>query len=130
MQRSPTSPVPRVAWAGQVPLTELPAPDGTGGTASGESATSSGLKLYGRADEPTRAAIERELERLHWQRRQDMYLRWAGLVSGLVIALSFLSAGTWLIVSGHSVEGSLIASVDIVALVTVFVVQVRSRRDA
>jgi hypothetical protein len=118
--------MPRVAWAGQAPVTEPTAPDVTG---EAEPATSSGLQLYGRADKPTRAAIERELERLHWQRRQDMYLRWAGLVSGLVIALSFLSAGTWLIVSGHGVEGSLIASVDIVALVTVFVVQVRSRRD-
>jgi hypothetical protein len=97
--------------------------------APAEPATSSGLHLYSQSDKPTRAAIERELERLHWQRRQDIYLRWAGLVSGLVIALSFLSAGTWLIVSGHSAEGSLIASVDIVALVTVFVVQVRSRRD-
>src|SRR5262245_14548770 len=93
-------------------------------------ATDAGLELYGRSDKATRAAIERELERLHWQRRQDMYLRWAGLISGLVIALSFLGAGTWLIVTGHGVEGSLIASVDIVALVTVFVVQVRSRRDA
>ena len=119
--------MPRDVRAGEMPVTEPSAPDVTGEAAS---PTSSGLQLYGRSDEPTRAAIERELERLHWQRRQDMYLRWAGLVSGLVIALSFLSAGTWLIVAGHSAEGSLIASVDIVALVTVFVVQVRSRRDA
>ena len=91
--------------------------------------TESDLALYARADEATRAAIDREFESLDWERRQGIYLRWAGLFSGLVIALSFLAAGTWLIAAGHGVEGGVIASVDIVALVTVFVVRVRSRDE-
>jgi hypothetical protein len=94
------------------------------------SETESDLTLYGKSDKATRAAIDRQLERLHWVRRQDVYLRWAGLVCGFPIAISFLAAGVWLIYEGHGVEGGVIASVDIVALVTVFVVQVRSQRDS
>lgn len=92
-------------------------------------ATDSDLALYARADKATRAAIDREAEFLRWEKRQGVYLRWAGLFSGLVIALSFLAGGTWLIAAGHGVAGGVIASVDIVALVTVFVVRVHSRDE-
>jgi hypothetical protein len=92
-------------------------------------AAESDLSLYARADKSTRAAIDREFDSLRWERRQGVYLRWAGLLSGLIIALSFLAAGAWLIDAGYGIEGGVIASVDIVALVTVFVVQVRSRDE-
>jgi hypothetical protein len=108
------------------PRTTRPTPDKP---ESEVEATASDLALYAKADKPTRAAIDREFESLRWERRQGVYLRWAGLLSGLVIALSFLAAGTGLIVAGHGVEGGIIASVDIVALVTVFVVRVRARDE-
>lgn len=40
----------------------------------------------------------------------------------LVIAISFLSASTYLVATGHDLAGGLLGTVDIVALVTVFVV--------
>ena len=45
----------------------------------------------------------------------------AGLVAGVVIALSFLGVAAWLISSGHGVFGTILGSIDLVALVSVFV---------
>lgn len=44
-----------------------------------------------------------------------------GQIIGLIIALSFLAASTYLIGSGHDLAGGVLGTVDIVALVTVFV---------
>ncbi|MCY4103088.1 MAG: DUF2335 domain-containing protein [bacterium] len=44
-----------------------------------------------------------------------------GLVAGVVIALSFLGVAAWLINGGHGVFGTILGSVDLVALVSVFV---------
>ena len=44
-----------------------------------------------------------------------------GLVAGVIIALTFLGVAAWLINSGHGVFGTILGSVDLVALVSVFV---------
>ena len=44
-----------------------------------------------------------------------------GLFAGVVIALSFLGVAAWLINGGHGVFGTILGSVDLVALVSVFV---------
>ena len=41
-------------------------------------------------------------------------------ISALIIALSFLAAATYLISSGHDAAGTILGSVDLVSLVTVF----------
>ena len=45
----------------------------------------------------------------------------AGLVAGAIIALAFLGVAAWLIDAGHGVFGTILGSVDLVALVSVFV---------
>ncbi len=52
--------------------------------------------------------------------RRDATLEWAGLISGLIVALAFLASSTWLIATGRTVSGTIIATVDLVALVTLF----------
>ena len=44
------------------------------------------------------------------------------LVLAFLIAVSFLSASAWLISGGHEVAGSVVATVDLVALTTAFIV--------
>lgn len=44
-----------------------------------------------------------------------------GLVAGVIIALAFLGVAAWLINAGHGVFGTILGSVDLVALVSVFV---------
>jgi uncharacterized membrane protein len=46
---------------------------------------------------------------------------YTGQILGLIIALSFLAASTYLVSTGHDVAGSVLGTVDIVALVTIFV---------
>jgi hypothetical protein len=56
-----------------------------------------------------------------WLDRQEVYLSWAGLISAFIITLAFLSVSGWLIFTGHEVSGTILGTVDIVGLVTVFV---------
>jgi len=44
-----------------------------------------------------------------------------GLVAGFVVSLSVLAASCWLIVSGHEVSGTIFGTLDLAALVGVFV---------
>ena len=46
---------------------------------------------------------------------------WWGLVAGFIVALSFLAASVGLIASGSRVEGTILGTVDLVALAGVFV---------
>jgi len=46
---------------------------------------------------------------------------WAGLVAGLVVALAFLGAAYRPIQDGHSLAGTVLGTVDLTALVAVFV---------
>ncbi len=43
-------------------------------------------------------------------------------MSGLIVALAFLGVSGWLISDGHELAGSILGTVDLVALVTVFVI--------
>lgn len=79
------------------------------------------LEIYRDADDATRAFLERGVVHEAWQDRQEKYLEWAGLAAGLLIALAFLTAASLLVASGHDVAGTFLGTVDIVALVTVFV---------
>lgn len=56
-----------------------------------------------------------------WLDRQEVYLAWAGLLSALIIALSFLGVSAALVAAGHGLAGTVIGTVDLVALVAVFV---------
>lgn len=52
---------------------------------------------------------------------------WAGLVAGVVVAITFLVVSAILISQGHEVAGTILGTVDLVALVTVFVHGERSK---
>jgi hypothetical protein len=56
-----------------------------------------------------------------WLDRQEAYLAWAGLTTAFILALSFLGVSAWLIYSGFGVGGTILGTVDLVALVTVFI---------
>lgn len=58
-----------------------------------------------------------ELEQRHQHRTVLL-----GQMLGFVIALSFLGVSAWLILAGHEITGAVLGTVDLVALVTVFVV--------
>lgn len=82
--------------------------------------------MYGRADPETRKMMELELERDHWQVRQQVFLQWTGLFLGFLTTLAFLGVSAWLIDGGASVAGTILGTIDLVALVTVFVIGRRS----
>lgn len=58
----------------------------------------------------------------------NVVLAFFGPILGFVVVLAFLFTAAWLIDRGHSVEGTLLGTVDLVGLATVFVVGVRQRR--
>jgi len=47
---------------------------------------------------------------------------YVGQVFGLVVAFAFLGASTFLIATGHEISGAVLGTIDLVALVAVFVV--------
>jgi hypothetical protein len=53
--------------------------------------------------------------------RSDKRLEWAGLGAAWSIALAFLVVSAYVILQGHGVEGTVLGTVDLVALVTVFI---------
>lgn len=70
-----------------------------------------------------------EDERRHRHRMDEAHSRRAtmGLGAGFIITLAFLFVSGWLINRGHDVAGTVLGTVDLVALVTVFVVGSRNR---
>jgi hypothetical protein len=55
---------------------------------------------------------------------------WAGLVLGFIIAVLFLIVSAALIINGYEVAGTILGTVDVVGLVTVFVVgRVEQRQE-
>lgn len=78
-----------------------------------------------RATEPPSTTIESSVTRAEqhvmWLDRQETYLTWTGLIMAFILALSFLAVSAWLINSGNAVSGTIIGTVDLVALVTVFI---------
>lgn len=79
------------------------------------------LAAYAAANDVTRAALDRALTRQYRLKRQKYWLNVLGLITGLIVALSFLGVSAWLIDGDHTVAGTILGSVDLVALVTVFV---------
>jgi hypothetical protein len=66
-------------------------------------------------------SLDAKERQVAWNQRQLAFFAWGGLVSAFVIALAFLAASVWIILSGHEVGGTIVGTVDIVGLVTVFV---------
>lgn len=58
--------------------------------------------------------------------KNEVWLSRVGMIIAAGIALSFLAAGVYLALSGHPIVGGVVVGVDVVALVTVFVVRARS----
>src|SRR3954470_1513795 len=81
-----------------------------------------------REDLPTRELIRARLQMQDWITKQEYKLRWAGMISGLVLALAFLTGAVFLINGDHDAAGTVLGSVDLVALVTVFVLACVPRR--
>lgn len=97
---------------------------------SGPLPPASELEAYGRVDAslPNRIVSLTESSLAH---RQDMdYAKrsFAGLVAGFIVAVLFLGVAAWLISSGHGVAGTVLGSVDLVALTAVFVLSHRNGR--
>lgn len=89
------------------------------------------MHVFATADEDTKTLIRQRLETQDWITRQEYKLRWWGLWTGLIIAIAFLSAATFLIASGHDTAGTVLGTVDLVALTAVFVTgRTTSRRGS
>jgi uncharacterized membrane protein len=73
-----------------------------------------GRELLNRAKE--------EQKHLQEMDRADVTLSQRGQIFGFVIAICFLIAATFLVYTGHGIEGTIIGSTDLVALVAVFVI--------
>lgn len=52
-----------------------------------------------------------------------------GLYAGFIVAMAFLVTSTFLIINGHSWEGTILGAVDVVALVSVFVYESQQQRQ-
>lgn len=65
-----------------------------------------------------------------WLDRQEVYLAWAGIVSAFTLSLAFLVVSGWLIMAGHEVSGTVLGTIDLVSLATVFITQKRSGNNA
>jgi hypothetical protein len=76
--------------------------------------------------------LDQYIRQLKHRRRietANVVLALLGPVLGFVVVLAFLFTAAWLIDRGHSVEGTLLGTVDIASLASVFVVGVRQRRQ-
>jgi hypothetical protein len=56
-----------------------------------------------------------------WLDRQQVYLSWGGLASGFIIAVVCLVVSAVVISRNHDVAGTILGTVDLAALVAVFV---------
>ncbi len=75
-------------------------------------------KIFTELQRQTAHRLEMEKGVMHEQIKQSN----RGQVYGLIVALSFLVAAFVLIALGHGMYGTIIGSIDLVALVTVFVI--------
>jgi uncharacterized membrane protein len=71
--------------------------------------------------------VQEEQRHLHYMERAEISLGQRGQIFGFIISISFLVVSAILVALGHSVAGTVIGSVDLVALTTVFVVGRRSQ---
>ena len=58
----------------------------------------------------------------------DSRRSYLGLILGFIIALTFLGGAIFLIYNGHTVPGLLLGGLDLVSLVSVFVIGTNSRK--
>jgi uncharacterized membrane protein len=65
---------------------------------------------------------EEQQRHTHELNRADLRSEQLGRLSGLVVSMAFLATSAWLIDGGHELAGTVIGTVDLVALATVFVV--------
>lgn len=61
-----------------------------------------------------------------WLDRQEAYLAWAGIVSAFLLSLAFLITSGWLISQNHEISGTILGTVDLVALATIFITRQRA----
>jgi|GEM_PF-5319380 len=85
---------------------------------------------YASADADTRKMIDRELKRENQIEWFKNIIQVMGLVSGLAIALVFLFVGADLIRDDHGFAGGFVMTVDLTALVSVFVYGVKQNQAA
>jgi hypothetical protein len=81
------------------------------------------IDVFGQADAETRELIKLQLSRIDTKDKRDFRLEWWGLIFGLVITLSFLGCATYIILQGQPVAGTILGSIDLVALVAIFVLR-------
>jgi uncharacterized membrane protein len=62
----------------------------------------------------------------HYLDRRNVHLQFGGMICGLITALAFLGAATYLIATNHDTAGSILGTVDLVALVAIFVTRRRA----
>jgi uncharacterized membrane protein len=74
--------------------------------------------------------VQEEQRHIHSMDQAQISLSRRGQLFGFIIAISFLLVAGVLVGLGHSVAGTIIGSVDLVGLTTVFVVGQRSQRNA
>lgn len=68
----------------------------------------------------TQAAHRQHLEKVVVE--SGVRRSYCGLAAALIVTLSFLGASTWLIHGGHDIAGTTLGSIDLVALVSVFLI--------
>jgi len=61
--------------------------------------------------------------------RSDVRRSWAGLVVGAILSTGVIGLGYVLVLSGHPVEGAAVVGVDIVGLVSCFVIGTTTRKN-
>lgn len=69
-----------------------------------------------------------EVEQRHriFMEQSDQRLAWAGLASGLTVTMSFLVATVHLVTSGHEIPGTILGTVDLIALTALFITRSRA----
>ncbi len=84
-------------------------------------AVSDEVKYYSKTDDKTQKLIDMQLKRQYRRQREKFWLNVTGLGLGFVITLAFLSACVYLVMNDKVVSGTILGTVDIVALASVFV---------
>lgn len=79
------------------------------------------MLAYRAADADTRKQLQLIMNQRYRRERESFWLNIAGLASGWSVSLAFLGVSGWLINGGYQVSGTVLGTVDIVSLVTVFV---------
>jgi hypothetical protein len=73
------------------------------------------------ADNRARKMLDDRMRNAEWNRKQDKYLEWGGLIAGFIIVLAFLVVAYLLVSGGQPVAGTVLGTVDITAVAAVFV---------